>query len=211
MATPINLLVIEGLDRTGKDTLAERFHYETDAVCIEHNQFRDFTQKEYYETTRTMMRDPINQFVSEVTTAMAITEFMQVLTMIRRYEKDGLRDFCISRLFPSTVVFDAIRGIKNEVEDRIQTLLYNFERANGIQINMKLLTLLATKEVMKERGSTDKSFEIRNYDEIVKTYSKYTNEHASKRYLFKKAAVLNVSNMTKDETFESARTFLFTN
>ncbi|QIG69709.1 hypothetical protein EVB81_140 [Rhizobium phage RHph_I46] len=211
MTKEVKLLVVEGLDRTGKDTLCERFHWDSDAVHIELNEFRDFPKHTYYDTTRQMMRSNKKSFVSAVTNAMAVTEFMQVLSFIKNYSDMGSNSFSVARLFPSTVVFDLVRGVE---ESRLDTLIAQikktFEEENDIKIDMHLLTLVTNKEEMLQRGSTEDSFEIVNYDTILDYFMEYTTDHSFSKTLFKKAFIFSVTGMSFDEVFESAWNFLFT-
>ncbi|AIK68392.1 hypothetical protein P10VF_179 [Rhizobium phage vB_RleM_P10VF] len=206
----VKLLVVEGLDRTGKDTLCERFHYDSDVCWIKYNDFNhQATRDEYYNTTRTMMKHPSNRTVSKITTAMAIAEFLQVLSYIKFSIARGLTEFVVTRAFPSTIVFDEIRGIANDIEVTIKMMREHFEIENDIKIDMRLLTLFISPDHMKARGSTEDSFEIKNYEKISQCFERYTEYESSSRLIFSKARNKTINEWSEDQLFEYAKNFLF--
>jgi thymidylate kinase len=211
MTEKVKLLVIEGLDRTGKDTLAE--HFEEYAVLRHrHNNLGRGLDKEYYEITRSNMKDSDPYYVSAITSAMAVSEFIQLLSFIKRcVVRHGRRSFVVPRLFPSTVVFDAVRGIqkRTRLEANILKMKERFEKENDIEIDMRLLTLFANRDTMIQRGSTEDSFEIKNYDKIVLEFLMYTQKEIDRPVMFSKSGMMDVSSMTEEEVYEFANTFLF--
>ncbi|QGZ13894.1 hypothetical protein PP939_gp214 [Rhizobium phage RL38J1] len=209
MTKKARVLVLEGLDRTGKDTLARRFS-ENAVFEFKHNNFDINLHREYYDITRSNMKSDNKEFVSRITNAMAISEYMQLLGFIKRYVGYGYDDFVVPRLFPSTIVFDAVRGAAlTRLEEVILEIKKRFEEENDIEISMRLFTMFVQPQTMIERGSTKDSFEIKNYDKIAFHFAKYSERERLVHRVFEKALIANVDDMTIDEVYELAENFLF--
>jgi thymidylate kinase len=197
------LLIIEGLDRSGKDSLA--FELQKDGVHeIRVNDYNFCGKDRYYETTRQMMKSDSVNFVHEITTSMAIVELMQTLTIMKQLSY--IDTFSIARSFPSTSVFDEIRGVHNtSFNYTIDKILRQFERENDVQIDLYLLKLFVSKEEMERRGSAEDSFEWINYSKIRREYEEYENN-----VVFTKTFSIDTTNLQYEEIRKQAANLLFT-
>ncbi|QNH71841.1 hypothetical protein P9VFCI_114 [Rhizobium phage P9VFCI] len=209
MTKKVRVLVVEGVDRSGKDTLVRKLG-ENAIHQFKHNNLETNLHREYYGITRSNMKSDNAEFVSRLTKSMAIVEFMQLLAFIKRYHFEHDM-FSVARLFPSTVVYDAVRGIKPDfsLKSDLLRIKLRFEQENDIEIDMRLLTLFVNAAVMIERGSTTDSFEIKNYHRIEHEFEEYTMNEISYPIMFNKSKMLNVTTLSMDEIVTLAENFLF--
>ncbi|AKE44899.1 hypothetical protein AU106_gp268 [Sinorhizobium phage phiM9] len=197
------LLIIEGLDRSGKDSLA----FDLRMFRVENIKVNDFSatgNKPYYNITRSMFKNDDATFVSDIGNAMAIVEFMQALTWIEQFP---LRDrFVMTRSFVSTVIFDGIRGIKEDIlSDTIVKMIDQFTNDTGIELDIRLLKLFVSKEEQVKRGSDVQSFEQIHYDRIKSSFEIYADN-----LIFNDVLEIDTTDRHQGEVLELTRKFLFT-
>jgi thymidylate kinase len=201
----VKFLVVEGLDRTGKDTLSTNFGLKTNVKPMTINRFTQINTETYYGITREQFKSQDRYFVSEVGKAMAIAEFMQMLSHIIDYSERN--EFVVARSFVSTVVFDWVRGINHSgLSDTILMILKNFEIAHNLVLDLRLLKLYVSREEQMNRGSSYNSFEQNHYDRIKTAFEAYKNPFIFDDHVME----LDTTDLTPIQVFERAKTFLFT-
>jgi thymidylate kinase len=200
----VKLLMIEGMDRAGKDTLAYELERQTYTKNIKLNIFGPINHDTYYDVNRTMLGSAKSPYFKNVVgEAMAISEYMQVLSHVLDYRRTA---FVMARSFVSTVVYDWVRGLgRTGLSDTIYEMTKVFEAKNNIKLDLRLLKLYVSKSEQRARGSTEDSFEQLNYDKILECFNAYNNT-----LLFDRILTIDTSNMRQDDVLKEAETFLFT-
>lgn len=191
------LLILEGLDRSGKDSLAFDLQKKS-VMIIRVNDFSMTGNQPYYETTRMMFKSGKSLFASEVGRSMAIVEFLQALTWMRQFHYWD--KFVLVRSFVSTLVYDSIRGIKgDDVSNTIMEMITEFEKNTGWELDVSLLKMFVDKEDQLYRGSSQDSFEQVNFDSIKRGFELYTDST-----IFSREVGVNTSKMSPDKVLTIA-------
>ena len=191
MTKEVKIVLFDGFDRTGKDTIANQLSYEKN-ICKFHHAFMG------YELTRNIFKqyhdDP--SFVNDVSRSMAISELIQVVSQATSLVELDIEDpiLIVPRSFVSTLIYDAVRRgfVSRHDLGHYEKIIELEEKRSGIKLNFVPMVFTTSVETMKERGSAEDSFEVLRYGEVSE-FTKRTIEliHTSESPYIKKPIILH--------------------
>ena len=195
VSSPEKLLIIEGLDRAGKDAVFKKLHRSGDVIKLT-KPYSDFER----EFIRKVFISDKKDLVSSLSKGMAVVEFTKILSEIADLAEGDGEPFGVVRSFISTYVYEVVRGSNppNEIFCDIQELIQEWEKTFNLKLKIKPVILTVSKEMALRRGMESDSFECINYDKIRHVFE---NEIPWLLRGTEKPEFVDTTNMTINEVY----------
>jgi hypothetical protein len=201
MTKRIDILLFDGHDRTGKDSIADMF----DRRDIAH---RITTGNGYRDASRIIFGQ--NKGLAEdISQSMAKVEFMQLHdTVYREFVENGVDTFVLPRSFLSSMAYDLFRGCMIDrnlavIDDLNRTLSERFNEEN-VELRFHAIFFHADIISMMERGSDVTSFEIMNHVKIDRSFDSVNNLIPFTRIFFgRRAEWVYTQGRTLEDVYNS--------